>query len=556
MYVLNDLGLILLFALSFVAIYFIYERIIAANNLSFIKTRQYVLDSTSGIIYGLATLLLFLLMRQIDSSFYLPIYLIVPLVILIIKNINSSVFTFIIPLIYQLVIKSDIDIVLMNITMFTGLSIIYLFVQFYIGTFLGKVALFIAAFLASFVAIIVIRYWFNYAVERYSLENSIFIPFSFGVLYIILKTSVNVSISANVLFESVTYHKKKYLRHSAVPVKLSEFLKANKIEKAFLGLFEITVDNLELNYEEKDEVIDTILQIFSDDVSEKGIIYNYEGNLYGFFIPIRNGTKETLKLINGHMAKLYKNYITESGSITRVTIKSGASIYGIDSNSLLELEQNSIFAMKTNDKNLIKRYSRNENLAYLKDSRNLKELDDAIDLNIFKNKYIPLAGKNNAVIVNVEGSEEYSHTESVDKLVRLNGWKNTFDRYFATEALKKDYDTMFIEYSPFTLTNFNFDNFKKRFSKIRRGKTVYWILSATDINSKVVKNINKHDLNIALKNVDNTNINLAKNLKHEFQIVSSVNSELTGAKVIPYKMNDNELKVLESKVKISLLGQI
>ncbi|NQZ66130.1 MAG: hypothetical protein HRT99_02850, partial [Mycoplasmatales bacterium] len=197
-------------------------------------------------------------------------------------------------------------------------------------------------------------------IDRYLMESSLLIFPSFIIFFIFLKGTIGFLVSANVLFESVNFVHSKYWRHALSKNAISKLIMKSKCKKAIFGLFEIDV------YDEKKENIDeirkTILEKIENKFSNDTVLFAYSDSIFGFFTPVKNKfnilnsvkgnflkerkNNDILYEINKYITSLNMRYVTSNNSIVKTRINSGVSIYGIQSNSLNTLEENSLFALK------------------------------------------------------------------------------------------------------------------------------------------------------------------------------------------------------------------
>lgn len=530
MYVLTDMGLLTIFTISLTIVYFLYEKTLTVSALSFLSVKSYILDTVNGIFFGLFTLAFKFLLQQIDPDFNIPLFLIITIILLLVKNLNASLMSLFIPFVYYVVNSDNVEISYLLIGMITLVLIVYLFVEHYAKIKWIEISIFISIIFISFISMFVIAFSFHKGFNRMNLESSLMLSIAIPIIYFPPRTALRISISANILFESINYAYGSYVRRSLAPEAIGKIIKNNKIQKAFLGIFKINIHS-NVSDERKKEVIETILSRFENHVPNTSSLFAYDDLTYGFFIeektPINikelveaNGKgkrQDNLQYIDIFMRELSGHYKTIDGIIVEANVKAGISIYGLQSNSIEQLEDNAIFALndfKNDPDTFVSIFNYKHFKSRVQDSIILSRMDSSINLNNFAISYIPLTykktGKIDSYYACIQNDTGYEIAQSVDEFVRINDWKRTFDRYFSIEILNKIRNSkqkVYLEYSPLVLQkNFDVNTFVEKLIKIKiNKKKVIWIISYKDINKnsfKVIKWAMEAGLQLAIKDIE------------------------------------------------------
>ena len=530
MYSLIDIGLILLFALSLTAAYFIYEKIMSFHQLSFLRNIKNIADAIDGITFGLFTLFFKFLLVYINNDFNVPLFVIIAIVMLLVKNLNISLISMSIPLIYYSISNEHPNITYLLIGTVASIILVYLFVDYFIDNFWSKISVIISISFLSFISLFVFSHGLEFGYKRLVIESSILVGLSVALVYFPLRTAIRFSISANILFESANFVFSNYVRHTFSQEAIGNNIKTNNVHKAIYGIFEIRIKD-KISNDSRTEIVETVLSKLETFIPEKGTFFSYDENRFGFFMPIEGGvnikeinlgildSNNYFKNINQIFKNLNKLYKTLKGEIINVEVKAGTTIYGVQDSSIKRLEKCSLFALNNvnwnNNKIFIKNFDKIDYRNRLSDSEKLLLMDENINLNNFSNIFIPLLNKEGNPIssnfVFVENNSEYEIIQTVDELVRINGWKDVFDRYFSVEAINKSSRTnisLYIEYSLFILQNdFDIKEFEERLNKLKiTSNKVTWLLSLKDIalNNKFgyIKKMVERGHNFAIKDAN------------------------------------------------------
>ena len=479
MYSIIDFSLLLLFALAIIVVYFVYEKVLALKAFSFLKYNDYVIDGAAGLIFGSAALIPHLIIKAISPEFSIPIFLLISVVLIMVKNTITSLVAMFIPLIYQIINANDLFVSLVNISTLGVILSFYSLTKFFNEKY-SIIIIFIFLFIASIVDLLVLHNIGGIPMDRYLYENSIFIPIAILIIYYPLRAAKRFSISASILFESVNYVYGRYFRHPLFQTTFSEYLKSNSIKKGYLLLFKISTDGSD-EYNDIIEVRETILSKVENYFNEQTILFQQTESAYGVFIPTEHvgSIGEIIKANNGKridgfmrevealMESASSSYLTSSGEVVSVSLKAGVSVYGVQSSSLDTLEKNATFAINNIIAGTVNMYDDKMFMERTRDRLKVRELDEAIDLNTFEIDPIKLSnGKSVWVYINIIKKDDNPHAESVDKLKKITNWEKTFDRYFAASALEKfKNENIIIKYSPLEDTSFKYsiliNNLKK-----------------------------------------------------------------------------------------------
>lgn len=565
MFILEDTGLIILFSVLLITSYFLYERVVVWKALSFLRIKKYILDSFDGLVFGAFTIAFRYILLQIDPNFNIPLFAVVSVIFLLFKNQTVSLFVFALPLINYTITTNEIAITFTLITIVLSLHLIHIFLEQFLSKSTTNLIIFILLATTSLLMMTVYKFWFEYDITRYTYENSLMIPISFIIIYISLRTSIRISISANILFESANFVFSRYLRRSLLNESAGVYIKENKVEKGILGVFEITLPD-DTTDDEKQEIIRTILFDFENEVGEDVVLFSNSEIRYGIFSQLKNDldwyklnprsyeSVESDKLLS-IIKSLNKPYITTKGRMIFPLVKIGVSYYGIQSNSIDRLEEDALFALhniRYLEDEYISIFNYESKRRFLNDSKNVILLDDFLGLSDYENKYIKITNLKDIRFVYSTNFDDYDIFNSIDEVLRINNWKSTYDRYFAIEAINeirdKEWNVIF-EYSPILSNkNFDVDNFIRRIKKMNISpKRLKIIVSAKNINgdeeiNKLLK-LRENGVDFSIKDVQNYTKPIDEKLNPQFIILGNVDEYkrwFKGKAFFPFAENEIE----------------
>lgn len=542
MYSLSDIGLLILFSLLFTIVYFIYEKVSSIGVFSFLKVRQYIYDITNGFILGIFAFVFATILISIDNNIAVPIFFVVPFTLLLVKNSNVSIASLLAPMIYYAIQHNDMYIELLLFIEFVVLSIINILLK----DFLTKERLTysmwgIFALLALSNTFIINNHLSN-NYDRTTIESSIFNLVAAAILFLPLRYTIGFFVSANILSETINYVFSRYYRHALMPSATGDMITEKKVQKGILGKFEVKVEPQTSLISAK-EARESLLLKAEGLFGKNSILFKSDENQYGFFIPISEEKIDRKSILDPNnkfhlwiqkiVSQLNIIFETSEEKFVTTSVRCGYSIYGIQSNSIQELEENATHAMGRVDwdsKNKVNIFKFNKFKERKNDYNKLTLMDKRLNLNNFKNFFYPIYGFENDDwnYVIVENEEDYVYKESLRELIRINNWDETFDRYYSMEALntKDENKKIFVKYSPITFKSFDILEFTKKTNLLKLKKdSIFFTVSYKDIkNNKSIDNINKFidkGFKVALMDIEGIPINEIKRIKTRVLIVSN-----------------------------------
>lgn len=450
---------------------------------------------------------------------------------MIIKNINTVMFSIVIPALYYMMTNDVNEISYYLIFVLFLVITIYVFFDYFELKNISIYSIFISLLILSISGLFYIIYALDNSINRILIESTIFLVPSLFIIYMPIRMVLKISVSANILFESVNFVYSNYFRYSLSQKVIGDYIKMNKPKKAIFGLFKINIKDLH-NAKIIKEIKNTILTKFENKISENAILFSYSEDTFGFFYPIKNDfnitkalkdnsnklrkEKDAVSQLNDIFCSINKKYRTTQNQTFEVKTKSGISIYGVQSNSLETLERNSIFTINNNvykKQNKVFVFNPKKLNQRMIDNRTLSLMDESINLNSFSNSFNPLleinSFKNIGNYIHVENHYNYKIIGSIDSFLRNNGWKSTFDRYFSSEALNKSTNNrslIFIQYSTLVLKDdISITDLIIKIKKIKCSlSSIVWVISYEDIINRnkyeFIKSIIKQGFKIALTN--------------------------------------------------------
>lgn len=511
MFMLTDIGFTIVFALLFISSYFAYEALFKSKLFSNLKINKLAFEFISGTFYGLISLAFLVLINHWDDEYFIPIYALVPILLIATKGINTSLAS-IFPMVIYMLVKNEINtsIYYWSGTIFV-VMIIYLFVDFY-KEYWSRLSIHISVLLASLIAFAPGIHDYSYGIKMYQVSISVFI--SWIIIYFPLRTAMRFSASANLLLESINYVYSKFLRHSLLDAYLAEFIKTKKCKKAIFGVIEIRFDRLKDENKNR-EITNTILLKVEEEFGKDSLLFAIDETRFGFFTPIdkvKMDIKDVVMNINSYIDKsnpisrvtslitgINRTYETTFGDKVEVSAKSGISIYGVQDNSINDLERNCLFALNRisfDDKYKINVFNPNDYRKFYYENVELSHLDRYLKLDDYKLRDIPVLNTNNLKVVSKMStftSEKIGLEENPIYILRDTKWIYTLDRYISALTLKNDDVTnRMIFYSLFEKQNY--DGLKQLKRNLRRinidRELVSWLVSYREVKkNKTFKQI-------------------------------------------------------------------
>ena len=484
MFILSDIGLFLFTSIFMYVIYFLIKNALTFKALSFLHVSKHLVSATSGFLLGLSIVFVKYIDTSIDSNFNVPLFVIAPLVLLSFTNLNTTLYSILVAVIGYL-IQNDITLMTyIIVSTFIFIIIIFLLLNFT----LKKEAIFISYLIAIIVvtslSYVIIEFTTNISDLRLKIEAEIMMGPGFILIYIPYMILARISASTDSLFESANFVYDGYIRKSFMKDSVNKYIKERKITKGLYVIFN-PFDNMSENNFDYEEVKTTTLKKIKFILGDEVIMFELENNNFGFFREILP-TKEDADAIRFSNQIILENeilnpinipYKTTANRIVNGNLSFAFSIYGIDESSIDMLEDNALYVLKSNRSNndfSVKYYEfpkvKKQNI----DSNDVKKLDEWIGLENFSNNYHKILDyKNNEVgiLVNTKKKWEFDVSDNVEDLIRYNMWYSTFERYFATIAIKENINSrLFIDYSTSLDANFNSEIFEKNILKYNKIK--------------------------------------------------------------------------------------
>lgn len=515
MFVLYNLGLITLFSILLLISYYVFETFFKIGFFDNKKINTYAIDIGAGIFYSLTSIGYVAILKTLYPDFSIPIYFIVPVVFLLLRSLNASLGSVLPILLYQLITEEMNSVTYYWMSSTFAVIVMYLFIDYKKEKFANiSTHAFIAALSIISISTSITEYTGNFELI---LSTSIFTFIAWIVTYFVMRTAIRFSISANVLFESINFVHSSYLRHSLLDEYLADFIKSKKVSKALFGVIEIEFNKYKEEHKNR-EIINTILDKIEKPLKSTSILFNIDQNKYGFFTPIDGVDFKLKKLIseNGKemsihnplhsISKIIHNldsvYKTTFDENIVVKTKAAVSIYGVQDNSLIQLEKNCLFTLSQinyQDEYKVRVFNPKDYKDAYRDMVNLRSLDDALSLdeyNLYDIPVIDRKGNKEFILSTFETQSSAEFIESPMTFIRANKWQNVFDRYISAAALKRYVpgEKRILFYSLFEASWYkDINDLDNKLEKWNVDKDdIIWFVSYEDVlRNKAFKNIKK-----------------------------------------------------------------
>ena len=475
MYLINDFALYSLYITIFVISFFTFEKIKSLKSVASLGIHKQAGDFIFGAVLGSITLLMQVVNEELSSSFNLPLYISTAILMMLLVNYIAALYSIAPSLLFSLLVH---DIEGQLYVVISIMFIVMIIHQILITTLNFKATHWITISVVASMTLIVfliVGLGYEHNLGRKAFEQSalifLFIPFGYSITFWILK----FSISSRLLYESANFVYSRFYRAGLTSNAIANFISQNKTSKGIFGVFDIRyrVPNSEVRQR---EIIKTILQHISDTLPEKSVLFDATMGRYGFFIPIKTNVdiKYSIKgnyirarqrgdalypienLMNSCQIKLMTTWNEE----VDIVIKTGASIYGVQSNSIKELMEYSTYALHTiNRFSAINVFNPKKMYRRKRDNTYLSLLDERLQLDNFdlkENTLSSLEGGKNILYLDVENISEFTYIETIDEMIYSLGWQDIFNRYngaSAVEEFSKRKDMLMFDYSPSILTS-------------------------------------------------------------------------------------------------------
>ena len=518
MYFIYDALTFFFLALLFSISYFAIQKVISLKSIASLKIRSLILEGFVGLYFGAIILVLKLTMVAMIDSWHIPLFIIVSLTLLSLRGPSSAVVSTFPPLIYYL-FTNEIDTftyILIGMNYFT--IFVYEIIVFNTKKIWAELGAIISVLVFAVVILLIMLVGFNHSFSEKGAEESIVIPFILPIFYYPTKLIIETSISANILFNTTKYVHLNYFRYSLYSKAILDEISEKKITKGIYMLFKFGFDdqkNRHLNF----EIQESILQTMASLSGRNSVQFNVNEKTYGIF---KYFEKDEEKKITAKQMEDLAARIVEEANISYVTnhlfnvptkVKAAVSFYGIQSNSINELETKTMYSLSEldmNQKEKLNVFNYGNYKKTIKDAKMFVRMDKALNLNNYMTSFVPIYGiKDDETKFNyVDIHTEYEHEllESLDELLRFKKWNITFDRYFAVDALnnwKNEDGDIYIKFSPITAIDYDFAGLVKKLKKMKlKYKKIHFVISARDLSvarlKTLIKRTKLYNLNIAL----------------------------------------------------------
>ena len=566
MYVINNWALYTLYITIFVISFFSFEKIKSLKSVASLGIHKQAGDFIFGIFIGSITLLMQVVNAEFLSDFKMPLYVSTVILVMLLTNYISALYSIAPSLIYLLLTQEVEPQIYVVVSFMFAIMIIYQTLNTILKLKIIPWIIMGITLLVSLIVFLIVGLGYERNLGQHAFEQSalifLLIPFGYSITFWLLK----FSISSRLLYESANFVYSRFYRAGLTSNAIANFIEKHKTSKAVFGVFDIKyrVPNSEVRQR---EIIKTILQHISDTMPEKSVLFDATMGRFGFFIPInqnvdiKNSIKgnyirtrqrgDVISPIENLMSRCQIKLMTTWNEEIDISIKTGVSIYGIQSSSIKELMEYSTYALHTINKfslinvfNPIKMYRRK------RDNSELSLMDNKLQLDNFDlkpKKLISLNEKSNILYLDVENISEFTYIETIDEMIYSLGWQNVFNRYHGASAIEefsKEKDHIMFDYAP-TILDDKFDIYEFERNLNAQGVDpeniiLYFknrgikLIKDFDLLVKNLKKLKEKKVHIALECVDAVNkeiidyvdylciddLESAKELlKHEKQII-------------------------------------
>lgn len=478
MYVINNWALYTLYITIFVISFFSFEKIKSFKSIASLGIHKQASDFIFGVFIGSITLLMQVINTEFLSNFKMPLYVSTVLLVMLLTNYISALYSMAPSLIYLLLTQEIEAQIYVVVSFMFAIMIIYQTLNTILKLKSTPWITMGITLLASLIIFLIVGLGYDKKLGQHAFEQSalifLLVPFGYAITFWLLK----FSISSRLLYESANFVYSRFYRAGLTSNAIANFIEKHKTPKAVFGVFDIRyrVPGSEVRQR---EIIKTILQHISDTMPKKSVLFDATMGRFGFFIPlnqnvdIKNSIKgnyirtrqrgDVISPFENLMSKCQIKLMTTWNEEIDISIKTGVSIYGIQSNSIKELMEYSTYALHTINKfslinvfNPIKMYRRK------RDNYELSLMDDKLQLDNFDlkpKKLISLEEKTNILYLDVENISEFTYIETIDEMVYSLEWQNVFNRYHGASAIEefsKVKEHIMFDYAP-TILDDKFD---------------------------------------------------------------------------------------------------
>ena len=526
--------------------YFTIERVTAIKGLRKLFVGNVFASVFEGAIYGVVILLFELLMTAIYSDVGIAFYFIAFLVMISMKKIRVGSYA-LVPSMLFVFISGDITAnTFMLVSIMFVFAILTIVLEFSIKKFNYQLILYPIITIFAFIALLISVYVFDRSTEKnigyifYTIIGTILVQF-------LAVYALRTSASANILHKSVNFSHSTFYRASFIEEVVGAYIKKHKPERAVYGLFKLNIQD-KWDKKVKKEILESALDNIEEAFPKNVILFHIEGNKYGFFLPwkneidipsaIKENTLErrtstnTLIPLALLLNKASKEMKLSTGELLSIHVKAGISIYGVQSNSLSELHRNATFASQyliDSKKNQFNIFDPNEYTTRVHEAKELKELEDLIELNDIELNKVKLFDKEDnhklTVIIPRQKTDE-GYVGTLFEYIDSAGMKDVFNRFVSAEVANANSlndAKMVITHSwGYFGKTFNHDLFINRLEIMSINTNniiINFDVSSIDEDSHVIKNLgklSKAGIQLSFSNYSSEKSNLIKKLNPDY----------------------------------------
>lgn len=282
----------------------------------------------------------------------------------------------------------------------------------------------------------------SFSLQRDLLETTLLAALMGIVLLLIINYATKFSISANLLYESSTYHFDNYYRFEVAKKVIEKEISTKKIKFGFFVLFNHEYEkspNVDLNK----ELDAAVLKHVSKQLGNYAIFFNFSNNVNGFFMPIKRSSLDIKKAIEGNKGKNRENsdplkfleniftnvkkiYQTSGNTFVSVDVKASVCIYGIHDSSFVKLEDRAFRVLSefSDEKNIIRVYNPMREKRFIEEHESIVLMDNALRLDNFSVAFFPVfsskKAKTIAFLSMIENISEINLKQSTSDFVKFN----------------------------------------------------------------------------------------------------------------------------------------
>ncbi|WP_128008642.1 hypothetical protein [Mycoplasma sp. ATU-Cv-508] len=411
-----------------------------------------------GVLHGFFVIVFALIARAISPGYATPLFVVVGLTLLFVKSALVASWAVLPPFVYYLVAyEIDLLIYLTLIWFALGWSLVKS-LNFEKNKYSYNAWVINACLLVSAVTLIV---WQQvYQVGWQKIAQIHFFPFLTAfVVYSFLVLAINFLVSANILYQAVNFNFSRYYRTSLRDVAIGQLISEQKVNFGIYGIFVFRYPPLR-SIEKNLEIRESVLLDFEKAFPSEAILFRADQKRYGFFLPLSakpdyrfsltgnassdRSPQDALFTLEKIVKRRSTTYLTSWEEKVPVKIYAGVAFYGLQSQSIWQLNDMANFALANfskNRENVVQLFDPVVERKIVNQTRELSLLDKRIGLDNFVNYFVPLYDlKKGQTVLNFVRTEKVDYSdlkETVNKYINFLGWQRVFDRYVAFTSLSK-----------------------------------------------------------------------------------------------------------------------